>query len=279
MSNRPKKPHLLLIGSDASRAMSPALWSPVLAELETGWTYQPLDVPADASMNNVRQQLLNTGVIAANITMPHKQWAAQTADTATEAVQQCGASNLLIPHEGMLHAHNTDIDAFIALTPKKKQQHVLILGAGGAARASIAALDGLAQNITVTDQDPRVADRLAQHAAGLGIPARAVPWNDIPRITPGASMIINATPIGKLPADPQAWGDAELSSDTFIYDYVYADHETATITSARKNRMPYLDGWDHLLGQAAAMIPLLNLQPHTAELLRAALTVIRSKQP
>ncbi|MDF9277611.1 shikimate dehydrogenase [Arthrobacter sp. EH-1B-1] len=279
MTSQPGKPRLLIIGSDASHAMSPALWSPVLTELETGWTYEPLDVPADSDMRPLRQHLLDTSVIAANVTMPHKQWAAQTADAASESVKRSGASNLLIPLQGQLQAHNTDIDAFIALTPKMRQQHTLILGAGGAARASIAALTGLTEQLTLTDLDPQVADRLARHATSLGIPTQAIPWNDIPRITPEVSMIINATPIGKLQTDPPAWGDAEISPGTFIYDYVYADHETTTIVAARENALPYRDGWDHLLGQAVAMIPLLGLQPHATNLLQTTLTTIRSKKP
>ncbi|WP_457973031.1 hypothetical protein [Arthrobacter sp. D1-17] len=76
--------------------MSPALWSPVLRQLGSNWTYEAWDVAAGAVMGRVRNRLLEQDVVAANVTMPHKQCAAGTANYVTEDVQLSGACNLLV---------------------------------------------------------------------------------------------------------------------------------------------------------------------------------------
>lgn len=72
MEPRTHASRLALIGSAASQAMSPMLWNPVLARLATGWTYEAWDVPPEGDLGQVRRQLLEPEMVAANVTMPHK---------------------------------------------------------------------------------------------------------------------------------------------------------------------------------------------------------------
>lgn len=277
MENRMPARRLFLIGSEASSAMSPGLWSPVLEQLGNSWTYEAWDVPARQDMSGVRAAMLEADVVAANVTMPHKQWAARTADAATEQVRLSGASNLLVRDGRRLLAHNTDITAVAELLDGRHQRHALMLGAGGAARAALVALAGLADRITVADKDPLASGQLVDLATGLGMEAAAVTWAEARDHAPDASLIVNATPIGKGLSDEPAWGPAELSPDAFVYDFVYAGHTTATISSARARGLPCADGWDHLRAQAAAMIPILGLAPETGALLGRALADIRAE--
>lgn len=102
--------------------MSPALWSPVLRQLGSNWTYEAWDVAAGAVMGRVRNRLLEQDVVAANATMPHKQWAAGTADYVTEDVQLSRACNLLVRRDtAALDGHNTDITAAAVLLGSKYQ--------------------------------------------------------------------------------------------------------------------------------------------------------------
>lgn len=277
MENHPPAHRLFLIGSDASAAMSPGLWGPVLEQVGSSWTYEAWDVPAGQDMSGVRAAMLEADVVAANVTMPHKQWAAGTADTVTEQVRISGAANLLVRRGRRLSAHNTDITAVAELLDGRHQRHALMLGAGGAARAALVALAGLADRVTVTDRDPRASQQLLELATSLGMKAGAVTWDEARDSAPGASLIVNATPLGKSSADEPAWGSAELSPDAFVYDFVYAGHTTATIAAARAQGLPCADGWDHLRAQAEAMIPILGLKPETGALLGRTLTVIRTE--
>lgn len=268
---------VFLIGSAASHAMSPSLWNPVLQQLGVPWHYEGWDVPADSSMARVRARLLDDDVVAANVTMPHKQWAAQTADTASEPVRLSGASNLLIVRGNRLTAYNTDVTAVAELLGGRHQRHALMLGAGGAARAALVALDGRVSRITVADRDTRAAAALVALAAGLGIAAEGVAWGEAQALAQDASLIVNATPIGKGADDAPVWGGAALATDAFVYDFVYAGHVTATILAAREQGLECADGWDHLQAQAAAMVPILSLAPDAYRLLGETLLGIKAR--
>ncbi|MEO5318176.1 shikimate dehydrogenase [Arthrobacter sp. CC3] len=268
---------LFLIGSEASGAMSPGLWNPVLEQLGTQWRYEAWDVPAAFPMAGVRARLLESDVVAANVTMPHKQWAAGTADITSEQVRLSGASNLLIHIGGRLTAHNTDITAVGELVGRRHQRHVVMLGAGGAARAALVALQNQAERVTISDRDPAAASQLLALARALGLSAESATWTDAQHQALQASLIVNATPVGKKPDDGPVWGRGRLADDAFIYDYVYAGHVTASIRAAREQGLACADGWDHLRAQAAAMIPLLSLTPGADALLKTRLKLLQSQ--
>lgn len=268
---------LLLLGSEASRAMSPALWNPLLHRLGSTWSYSGWDVPADAEMGPVRDRLLERDVIAANVTMPHKHWAAETADDATEEVRLSGACNLLVREGCRLYGHNTDITAAAVLLGRSRQRHVLLLGAGGAARAALIALKGNVGTVAITDRDRYAARELLDLALDLGMEAQAVSWQKAQDEAAEASLIVNATPIGKNRSDGAVWGDGPLAPDAVFYDFVYAGHVTAGVARARKLGIRSVDGWDHLREQALAMVPLLGLDGQATSLLPEILEQLREK--
>ena len=276
MADTKASSRLLLIGSAASEAMSPALWNPVLAGLGTGWTYEPWDVAPGADMAPVRRRLLEPDVVAANVTMPHKQWAAAAADSATEAVRLGGACNLLVRRGARLFGHNTDIDAACALLGVRRQRHALLLGAGGAARAALIALRGKVDKATIADRDEAASAGLLALAGRLGIPAQVVAWQEAQRLAGGASLIVNATPIGKSSLDGPVWGGQPLASDAVVYDFVYGGHVTSTIARARELGAACIDGWDHLREQAVAMVSILGLGREVPALLRDTLASLQA---
>lgn len=86
-----------------------------------------------------------------------------------------------------------------------------MMGAGGAARAALIALEGKTGSVTITDRDTRALEDLLGVARSLG-----------------------TTPIGKNRFDRPVWGDGTLADDAIVYDFVYAGHVTATIARARE---------------------------------------------
>ncbi|MFP5312378.1 MAG: shikimate dehydrogenase family protein [Actinomycetes bacterium] len=275
MEPRTPTSKLVLIGSAASKAMSPALWNPVLAKLGNGWTYGAWDVPADGDLAQVRRKLLDPGVVAANVTMPHKHWAAETADVADESVRLSGACNLLVRAGEMLEAHNTDITAVRKLLGRTHQRHALLLGAGGAARAALISIREQVGTVSITDRDPRASAELLELALELGLDAHALRWEQARDAAPDASLIVNATPIGKNISDLPVWGGAALAPDAVLYDFVYARHITASVACAGAMGIRRIDGWDHLREQAVAMVPLLGLDGKAKTLLQETLVRLR----
>lgn len=276
MNRTEQATQLFIIGSHASSTMSPDLWNPVFEELGSSWNYQPWDVAATSEMHSTREGLLASEVVAANVTMPHKQWAATTADESTEQVRLSGAANLLIRRDRELHSYNTDISAVEEKLAHKHHEHVLLLGAGGAARAALVALKDRINTLTITDRDPEVAHRLCTLANELKINVTVVEWAQASEVATQASLIVNATPIGKHREDDPAWGTATLAKGTYVYDFVYAEHTTGTIEAAINQGLEYTDGWEHLLLQAEAMIPLLGLPQQAKTHLQTSLQRIRT---
>lgn len=275
MSYEDNATQLFIIGSHASHTMSPDLWNPVFEKLGNHWTYQPWDVPAQGEMQEVHNGLLAADVVGANVTMPHKQWAAAIADERSEQVSLSGAANLLIRQDDQLHGYNTDLIAVENRLAAKSHDHVLLLGAGGAARAALVALKERIGTVTITDRNQDVAEELLSLANGMGIRGRTVDFSHVAEAATQASLIINATPIGKYQEDPAPWGKTRLTPGTFVYDFVYGEHVTGTIQSAIDQGLEYSDGWEHLLLQAEAMIPLLGLGEQTAAQLQLSLKRIR----
>ncbi|HEU4667711.1 MAG TPA: shikimate dehydrogenase [Arthrobacter sp.] len=276
MPNSLEPSRMALIGSAASQAMSPALWNPVLGRLGTGWTYEAWDVPPDADLASVRSRLLGPDVIAANVTMPHKHWAAETADNATEEVLLSGACNLLLRRGSKLFGHNTDIIAVRSLLGAGFQRHVLLMGAGGAARAVLIALKGQAGTVTISDRDTRAMEELLGLAKESGMAARTADWDEAQGLASDASLVVNATPIGKSSSDGPVWGEGLLAPEALVYDFVYAGHVTATIARARVLGARCVDGWDHLYEQAVAMVPLLGVDERARTLLQESMVRLRS---
>lgn len=277
MEDREYGNRLFLIGSEASQAMSPGLWNPVLEQLGSSWIYEAWDVPGGHPMAGVRARLLESDVVAANVTMPHKQWAARTADTVTEEVRLSGASNMLVRQHRKLIAHNTDITAVAELLGNRYQRHAVMLGAGGAARAALIALKGLVGQVTITDRDPHASQQLLALAASLRMDAKTATWVEAQTQAREASLIVNATPIGKNSHDEPVWGQAQLAPDAFVYDFVYAPHETASIAGARQQGLEWADGWEHLRAQAAAMVSILGLAPQAGTFLHQTLAHLQAR--
>ncbi|GAB3569102.1 shikimate dehydrogenase [Arthrobacter alkaliphilus] len=275
MTNSMALSRLFLIGSAASQAKSPGLWNPVLQRLGTDWAYEPWDVPLNGDLLCVRNRLLEPDVVGANVTMPHKHWAAETADHATPEVLMSGACNLLLRRDSALHAHNTDISAVRALVGEGFQRHVLLMGAGGAARAVLVAIREQVGAVTITDRDSHATDELLAVAKKLGIDARAVCWEEAQGLAAGASLVVNATPIGKNASDAPVWGEGRLAPGALVYDFVYAPHVTASIARAREFGVRRIDGWDHLREQAVAMVALLGLEKRAYALLQESLELVR----
>lgn len=93
----------------------------------------------------------------------------------------------------------------------------------------------------------------------LGVSGTNLPWSEALEVAGQASLLISATPLGKGRSGEPAWGSARLSSDAYVYGFVYAEHIAGSIRAAQGQGLGYTDDWERLPLQAAAMIPLLGL--------------------
>jgi shikimate dehydrogenase len=182
-----------VVGFPLGHSLSPLLHNTAFRELGIPAVYLPWSVEPEklpAFVEAVR--LLN--IRGASVTIPHKTSIIPLLDRVTDRVKVLGAVNLLYWDGDALWGDNTDILGFMspleADPPKTEFTKVLLLGAGGAARAAAVGLKTLGLNdITVTD----IVDDLPA-ALAKTFDLKTVPWADRSRVP--ADLVVNATPLG-----------------------------------------------------------------------------------
>src|SRR5690606_16769388 len=176
-----------------------------------------------------------------NVTAPFKGAALALADTATGTARLCGSANLLVFEAGRTPADSTDgAGLMIALSEQApdlsvKGRMVVILGAGGAARAAAAALKAAGAQVGVLNRTPARAEALA---ADLGVLAVG------PAALSDAALVVNA-----LSAPPEI-DVGVLRPDTVLMDMTYRPLVTPFLAAGRARGLTTVDGLAMLIGQA-----------------------------
>jgi shikimate dehydrogenase len=236
-----------------------------------GWRYQALPVPEELFAETTRA-LGAAGFAGANVTIPHKQAALALADRASEAARAIGAANTLtFGPDGEIAAENTDAPGLIAalgqLVGLPDHPSVLILGAGGSARAAVWALrEAGAREVSVWNRTPERAVHLARE---LG--ARAVS-------APGpAELLVNCTSVGleRSATEPEGLNQLGLTFDQvgeypYVVDFVYRPDPTLLLAAARAHGAGTVDGLELLVAQGALSFELWTGREAPRDVMRRA---------
>jgi 3-dehydroquinate dehydratase/shikimate dehydrogenase len=218
-----------------------------------------------------------------SVTAPFKEAAFSAAGASDADSQKSRASNTLVRDKAGWRAFNTDVPAiretlerafeYHARKPGRARvaqgglagQHALVLGAGGAARAAVLALQGSGGRATLAARDPAKAKRVAGE---LG--CASIAWADIPAC--GYDILVHATPVGSAgrgaPDLPIAaeW----IQPGTLVLDAVYRPIKTALLAAAAQRGCTPVPGAEWFVRQAAAQFKLFTHQDARDDLLRAA---------
>jgi shikimate dehydrogenase len=204
------------------------------------WTYELLDVsPGDLPTAVTR--LRQPDVAGANVTIPHKQAVMQHMDAVDPEAVKARAVNTIVTNGGRLIGSNTDIAAINAAVAgvgvEPKGANVVILGAGGSARAAAVALEGA--HVTFVSRHPDDGD----------LPGRVIAWDDpaLHTLVRSADVLLNATPLGR--RDEMPIRPAALPKAGAVIDLVYVTGGTPLVRKARSLGLRTADGWEVLLAQ------------------------------
>ncbi|MBD3763972.1 MAG: shikimate dehydrogenase [Rhodobacterales bacterium] len=255
MTDHPRIPLAGVIGSPVAHSRSPLLHAYWLRRYRLKGHYIPMDI-AQADLRDALQMLPKLGFVGANVTIPHKESVLALADIVTDRAALIGAANTLIfRKDGKIFADNTDGSGFIANLRQEAPHWIpargpaAVFGAGGAARAIVAAL------IEVGVPEIRISNRTRSRAEALradfGAKLVVMDWTQVPAMLDGAATIVNTTSLGMsgkhdliLPLDL-------LDPAALVTDLVYTPLHTGFLQQAEEAGCTVVDGLGMLLHQAA----------------------------
>ncbi|UCH76073.1 MAG: shikimate dehydrogenase [Rhodospirillales bacterium] len=242
-----------VMGWPVSHSRSPLLHGHWLERYRIDGAYVPLPVPP-GRIETALRALPVLGFRGVNVTVPHKEAALEMCDELDPLARRIGAVNtVVVGEDDRLIGSNTDAYGFIENLRRNSGWRtgpapVVVLGAGGAARAvCVALLDAGAASLTIVNRTRLRADFLADE---LGAGVDAVDWDQRHATLEGAMLLVNTTSLG-MTGQPALNVDlAALPADAIVCDIVYAPLETPLLAAARARGNPVVDGLGMLLYQA-----------------------------
>jgi shikimate dehydrogenase len=269
-----------LIGWPVEHSLSPAMQNAAFSDLGLNWAYVPLPVdPKD-----VRQALY--GLIAlnftgVNVTVPHKQAVIRYLDELSPAARITGAVNTIYMKQGKLHGHNTDaigfLNSLIEAECHPRGMRVVVLGAGGAARAVTYALcRAEAAAVTVFNRTAERAaflvDDLAEVFPDSRLSFAPLTGESLRQWGDAVDLVVNTTSVGMSPhVENCPWpDDVPVPAQATFYDLVYNPLETVFLARARAAGVKAIDGLGMLVHQGAYAFELWTGQQAPVEVMRRA---------
>lgn len=243
-----------VFGWPVGHSRSPRLHGYWLEQMGIDGAYLPLAVkPGD--FEQVLRALPRMGFAGANVTVPHKEEACRLVDELEPLARRIGAVNtLVVGGDGRIGGRNTDAYGFFANLRqgcpswRPEAAPAVVLGAGGAARAVVAALaDAGVPEIRLAN---RSRQRAEQVAAELGGPVTVVGWDERSAALDGAGLLVNTTTLGMAGQPPLEIDLSPLPVPALVNDIVYVPLETPLLAAARARGNAVVDGLGMLLHQA-----------------------------
>ncbi len=242
---------LVLLGQPVSQSLSPVFQNAALEAAGLDVRYEAFDVSVDA-LDTTLASLVAEGA-AGNVTIPHKERVAERCDELTPLARRLGAVNTWWVQDGRLHGDNTDVggfdDAVVALLGEiPRGAKVAVLGAGGSARAVVAAIASWPDcAVAIWARTPSRAEALQS----LGPPGATTVEEFMAQAVRSADLVVNTTPVGmrdeQVPVNPGV-----LRQGAACLDLVYRrSGPTPFVALARAQGRRADDGLHMLLAQGA----------------------------
>ncbi|AMV71803.1 shikimate 5-dehydrogenase [Desulfuromonas sp. DDH964] len=269
-----------IFGDPVAHSLSPLMQNAAFAAAGIDAIYLPFQVAAPALPAAVAA-LRALGIGGINVTIPHKEQVLAFLDEVDPLAQRIGAVNTIVNRAGTLVGYNTDgigllrsLEADLQFRAAGKR--ILLLGAGGACRAALAALLGEgAAWIGVANRNPeralQLARELAPLAPGTSIAAFALAAAALAAVWGEVDLVINTSAVGLHGEDFPMPIATLLQPAGRIYDMVYGPRPTPLLAAARAEGRPCADGRGMLVGQGEEAFRLWTGQAPPSGVMRSRL--------
>lgn len=274
-----------VLGDPIAQSRSPLIHNAALRKLKLNAVYLPIRVPADQLKDSL-EAFDRLGFSGYSVTIPHKEAVLDYCDAPDEQTDVIGAANTLYRYEDQWIAVNTDAGAALdsirsglqrlpSAHAELKDRRVLILGAGGVARAIGRALIDAGAAVVIAN---RTRDRGRTLAAELG--CQHVLWEN--RGAESCEILVNCTSVGMYPSmDESPFEIHWVSESTLVFDTIYNPEQTLLLKQARERGCPTISGVDMFVRQAARQFELFTgyaaPADYMAETLRRAMSAARGQ--
>jgi 3-dehydroquinate dehydratase/shikimate dehydrogenase len=237
-------------GSPTTSSLSPRMLNMAFAREAVDAVYLPLETATMEDLLHVARELPLHGL---SVTMPHKQAILPILDWIDPLAAAVGAVNTVVgQQDGSLHGFNTDIAGIVAPLERRmslQSKRVLVLGAGGAARAAVFGLVDRGAEVTIVNRTPETARSLAMQAGASMLLHQELASAEF-------DVVVNATSIGMRGQPATTWLEPEKLRTKLIFDLVYNPLETPLLQFARQRGIEIIAGIEMFVAQGARQFEL-----------------------
>ena len=253
-----------IAGDPVSHSMSPWVLNSAFRRENVNAVYVPLHAKQLDDLLSTVRDLPMDGI---SVTMPYKQAVVEHLDNSDVLTQRTGACNTIVrSKDGRLFGFNTDVYGAVATLESRvplQNARVLVLGAGGAARAAVFGLRAKGADVSILNRTPATAQALAKQAG-----AKTVKRSELPKLI--FDVIFNATPVG-MGADKHSPLDENELNASWVFDSVYNPIETRLIKLAQSKGLGTISGAEMFVNQAARQFEIWTGKPAPLDGMRQVL--------
>jgi 3-dehydroquinate dehydratase/shikimate dehydrogenase len=243
-----------VIGNPIAHSLSPVMQNAGFQERGINAVYLPFLV---RNLKDFVKAIRPLGIDGFSVTIPHKEAMLKYLDDCDPLAEAIGAVNtVVVRREGKLHGYNTDYVGILRTLEHRvglKNSRVLILGAGGVARAVAFALTRAGAEIFIFSRRWRPGAELAQAAGGRALRKAALSHDFF-------DVIVNATPVGMHPLVNDSPLDARELNCRLVFDTIYRPRETKLLQLAAKRGIETVSGVEMFVAQGTAQWELWTRQ-------------------
>ncbi len=268
-----------VLGNPVGHSLSPVIQNAAFQETGVDGVYVALRCDAEGMVGFMSGIARGGG--GGNITLPHKEKAASIIDSPSEAVRRTGACNTFWGEGGKLCGDNTDVEGFGRalrhfLDGNAAGYRVLLLGAGGAARAALLSLvDHQAEDVLILNRTVERARAVARRIGGDRVRVAESPSD----IDDGDfDLVVNTTSLGLDSEDELPLDLERLSGAGAVMDLVYGPRATPFVAASKHLGIPAVDGGEMLVYQGAVAFEHWWGEAAPIDAMRRALEAARSSR-
>ncbi len=247
-----------IFGNPVRHSLSPLIHNALFKKLGMNAVYLAFPIEKE-SLGLAFEAIRSLGIRGVNITIPFKEMAINLVDEIPEDADRCvGAINTVVNRNGRLYGFNTDVPGFLAALKNELQfnpaaKNILVLGAGGAARAAVFALAHAgAESVWIYNRTPGRAAGLQSYLSSFFSETEIESLESLDTVRrERIDLVVNATSCGMKTEDPIAFDLELLREKAFVYDLIYAPGQTRLLKMAESLGWPRANGLGMLAAQAA----------------------------